>query len=285
MFGTRWVAAAGLCAAVVVAGRAAAQGPQAGVAAYTFRKLTAFEAIEQTRACGGEVIEFFLWQRLSPAHPEVVLDQTLSDGQVDALKAKLQAEGVRAVNAYFNNSVFKDPERVEENLRALFVFARKLGLKGLTGEPPSDRLDLVERLVKEYDVRLHFHNHPKDPARPDYRNWDPVYLAGLMEGRDPRMGFSLDTGHVSRSGLDPVEAARVLGKRVLSVHLKDVLEAKKESVDVRYGEGIGNLAAVLAQLKAQGFGGHIAVEYENTTDKLLEDVAHCLAYIRRHTGR
>jgi sugar phosphate isomerase/epimerase len=272
----------GFLAAVGLAAVTLAQEYQAGVAAYTFRALTAYEAIDQTKACGGDVIEFFLWQKLSPDQPGVTLDQNLPDEQVAALKAKLQAAGVKAVNAYFNNSAFQDPARAEANLRRLFAFARKLGLRGLTGEPPAEQLDLVEKMVKEYDVQLCFHNHPKDPKRPDYRNWDPAYLLSLMDKRDPRMGFSVDTGHLSRSGVDPVATVKLFGPRVLSVHLKDVKEAAKESIDLPYGQGIGNMAGVLAELKRQGFSGHVAVEYEHVTDRLNDDVKFCLNFIRSH---
>ena len=261
---------------------ACAGGFEIGVATYSFRNVTAFEAIEKTKACGGDVIEFFLWQKLSPEHPDVVLNQNISDEHLTALKNKLQVTGVRAVNAYFNNTVFQDKANVEANVRSLFEFARKLGLRGLTGEPPVDQLDLVEKMVKEFNIQLCFHNHPKDPKKPDYKNWDPVYLLSLMEKRDPRMGFSLDTGHISRSGLEPVEAVRIFKDLILSVHLKDVKEATKESIDLPYGQGIGNMAGVLAELKKQGFKGHVAVEYENVTDHLLADVKFCLAFIRSH---
>lgn len=261
---------------------ARAQNFDVGVATYSFRNLTAFEAIEKTKACGGDVIEFFLWQKLSPEHPDVILNQDLSDENLAALKAKLQASGVKAVSAYFNNAAFQDKAKAEANVRKLFAFAQKLGLRGLTGEPPADQLDLVEKMVKETGLQFCFHNHPKNPAKPEYKNWDPVYLASLMANRDPRMGFSLDTGHVSRSGLDAVEAVRLLGPRVLSLHLKDVKEPKKESIDVPYGQGIGNIAGVLAELKKQGFKGHVAVEYENITDHVMNDVKFCLDFIRSH---
>jgi sugar phosphate isomerase/epimerase len=259
-----------------------ASGFDVGVAAYSFRTVTAFEAIEKTKACGGDVIEFFLWQKLSPESPDVILNQDLSDANLAALKSKLQAAGVKAVSAYFNNSVFQDKDKAEANVRKLFVFARKLGLRGLTGEPAADQLDLVEKMVKEYDIQFCFHNHPKDPAKPSYRNWDPEYLITLMEKRDPRMGFSLDTGHLSRSGVDPVATVKLLKGRILSVHLKDVKEAKKESTDLLYGQGISHIAGVLAELKAQGFSGHAAVEYENITDYLLDDVKFCINFIRAH---
>jgi len=258
------------------------KGIEAGVCAYTFRHLTAFEAIEKTKECGGEVIELFLWQKLSPEHPKVVTDMNLADEHIAALKAKLKQTGVRAVNAYFNNAAFQDKANVEANTRKLFEFARKLGLRGLTGEPPAEYLDIVEKLVKEYDIQLCFHNHPKNPKKPDYRNWEPAYLLSLMEKRDPRMGFSLDTGHLSRSGVDPVETVKLLKSRILSVHLKDVKEAQPGSGDLPYGQGIGNIAGVLTELKRQKFCGHIGVEYEHTTDQLLDDVKHCLNFIRNH---
>ena len=253
-----------------------------GVASYSFRKSTVFEAIEKTKECGGDVIEFFLWQKLSPQHPDIVLNQDLPEEHLAELKAKLDECGVRAVNAYFNNDVFKDKAATEANLGRLFVFARKLGLSGLTGEPPLDQLDIVETMVKQYDIKFCFHNHPKDLKRPEYRNWDPAFLVALMENRDPRMGFSLDTGHISRSGLDPVATVRLYGKRLNSVHLKDVKEASKESTDLPYGEGISNIAGILAELKKQKFGGHVAVEYENITDRLIDDVKHCINFIQDH---
>ncbi|MFA6564286.1 MAG: sugar phosphate isomerase/epimerase family protein [Verrucomicrobiia bacterium] len=258
------------------------KGIEIGCSAYTFRHLTAFEAIEKTKECGGDVIEFFLWQKLSPENPKVILNADLSDEHIAALKAKLKATGVRAVNAYFNNAPFQDKGGAEAGVRKLFEFARKLGLRGLTGEPAPDKLDLVEKMVKEYDIQLCFHNHPKNPKKPDYLNWDPKYLLSLMDKRDPRMGFSVDTGHLARSGVDSVETLKMFKKRALSVHLKDVKEAKPESGDLPYGQGISNIAGILAELKRQNFRGHIGVEYEHQSDQLLDDVKFCIRFMRSH---
>jgi sugar phosphate isomerase/epimerase len=257
---------------------------EVGCSAYTFRHLTAFEAIEKTKECGADVIEFFLWQKLSPENPKVILNADLSDEHIAALKAKLKATGVRAVNAYFNNAPFQDKAGAEAGVRKLFEFARKLGLRGLTGEPPADQLDLVEKMVKEFNIQLCFHNHPINPKKPDYRNWDPKYLLSLMAKRDPRMGFSVDTGHLARSGVDSIETLKLFKKRTLSVHLKDVKEAKPESGDLPYGQGIANIKGILAELKRQGFRGHVGVEYEHQSDRLLDDVKYCIGFIRTQAG-
>lgn len=249
------------------------------VCAYSFRKYTAFEAIEMTKACGGEVIEFFLWQKLSPEYPNVILNQDLDDQHIATLIAKLRACGVRPVNAYFSNA---NLGKSEKDARKLFAFAKKLGLTGLTGEPPVEKLDMFEALAKAYNVRLCFHNHAKNPAQPEYRNWDPAYLMGLLKDRDPRMGFSVDTGHIYRSGMDPVDYLKTVAGRVFSVHLKDIQEPKYGSLDVVYGKGCGNIPAVLTELKRQGFNGHVGVEFDDVSAQIEQNVKACVDVIRTH---
>jgi len=250
---------------------------EAGVCAYSFRKVTAFEAIDKAKACGAEVIELFFWQKLSPEHPDVTVNQHLADAHLAALKAKLDAVGLKAVNAYV-----ADFGKTEEDARKLFTFAKKLGLRGLTGEPPVEALDRVERMVKETGVQLCFHNHARNKDKPAYRNWDSEYLMGLMKGRDSRMGFSVDTGHIYRSGMDPVAYLRVVEGRLLSAHLKDVKDAAGGSSDVVYGQGVGNMPAVLAELKRQGFSGHVGVEFDVVSEQVEQDVKACLDVIKKH---
>lgn len=263
--------------AAVVLDTRSNKGYEIGVCTYSFRHVTAFEAIDKAKACGAEVIEFILWQKLSPEYPDVILNQHLTDEHIALLKAKLQASGLRAVNAYFANI-----GKTEADIRKLFTFAKKLGLRGLTGEPPVGKLDLVEKIVKESGIQLCFHNHAKNPARPRYRNWDPDYLMKLMQGRDPRMGFSVDTGHIYRSGMDPVAYLKTVQGCVLSVHLKDVKEAKAGSPDLVYGQGIGDIPAILAELKRQGFSGHVGVEFDTVSKDIEQDVKACLDVIREH---
>ena len=251
-----------------------------GCSAYTFRQGTAFEAIDKTKACGGTIIELYTWQKLSPETGNVELNVNLSDEHMKLLKAKLDAAGVKAVNAYVGNANFVAGSQDEKKPRQVFEFARKLGLRGLTGEPPEDQLDIIEKLAREYDIQFCIHNHRKEAAKPEYRNWDPAYVLSLVKNRDPRMGASVDTGHLVRSGIKPVDAIKTLGNRVLSVHLKDTKDWSPEAIDVPCGQGVADAKGILAELKQQGFKGHIAIEYENTTDHLMDDVKQCINFVR-----
>ena len=267
---------------LLVSGAVAAEmsGFVAGCSAYTFRQGTAFEAIDKTKACGGAVIELYTWQKLSPETGNVELNVNLSDEHMKLLKAKLDAAGVKAVNAYVGNANFVAGSQDEKKPRQVFEFARKLGLRGLTGEPPEDQLDIIEKLAKEYDIQFCIHNHRKEAAKPEYRNWDPAYVLSLVKNRDPRIGASLDTGHLVRSGIKPVDAIKTLGQRVLSVHLKDPKDWAPDAGDVPFGQGVADAKGILAELQRQGFKGHIAIEYENITDHLMDDVRNCIEFVR-----
>jgi sugar phosphate isomerase/epimerase len=256
-----------------------------GCAAYTFRQGTAFEAIDKTKACGGKVIEFFAWQKLSSETGDVQLNENLSEENIQRLKAKLDAAGILAVNCYVNNAHFVAGSKDESGPRKVFEFARKLGLRGLTGEPPEDQLDIVEKLAKEYDIQFCIHGHRHDPKRPDYKNWDPAYVLSLVKNRDRRIGACVDTGHIVRSGLKPVDAIKTLGNRVLSLHLKDPKDSSPDAADLPFGQGVADIKGVLAELKRIGFKGHIAVEYETQSDHLLDDVKQCIEYVRVEGGK
>ena len=249
-----------------------------GTQAYSFNQFTALEAIEKTKAAGGKTIEFFSWQKFSTNHPKLEVNHTLPDKYIDELKAALKAADLRATSIYIGNAAFaaKDSEAM---LRKTFEFAKKLDLLALTGEPPESGFDLMEKLCKEYDIKFCLHNHKHDAAKPDYKNWDPHYTVKLMEKRDARMGFCLDTGHLVRSGGNPVEAAKLFGKRLHTLHLKDPITA--DGHDTIYGQGVGKVKDVLHQLKKQKFKGWISVEYENeTSTDTVSDIRQSIEFVR-----
>ncbi len=245
-----------------------------GCQAWTWNHYSVLEAIEKTAACGGKVIEFFPGQKLS-ADGDAKFDHNSSDEDIAKVKEQLEKYGIRAVN-YGVVGIPKD----EAEARKLFDFAKKLRLYAITTES-VDAIDTIEKLVKEYDIRVGFHDHPRRPGNPGYRMWDPNYLLSIVKDRDSRIGSAADTGHWARSGLKPVDCLRILKGRIISAHLKDLNEfGKTDAHDVPYGTGVNNVSGVLDELKAQGFDGNISIEYEYHWETSMPEVAQCIGFVR-----
>src|SRR5471032_3400549 len=69
-----------------------------GCQAWTFKEFTVMEAIDKTAAAGGKVIEFYPGQKFSPDQPGVKFDHNATDEMIATVKARLDKDGVRAVN-------------------------------------------------------------------------------------------------------------------------------------------------------------------------------------------
>jgi sugar phosphate isomerase/epimerase len=278
---------ASLHAQVKIADEQRVGGFAVGCQAYTFNRFSAFEAIEKTDQAGGRIIEFFPGQKLSKEEPNVKFDHNSSEEVIQKVKAKLAKHNVTVVN-YGVVGIPAD----ESQARKIFDFAKKMGLYAVTTE--SDKsIDTIEKLVKEYDIRVGFHEHAKNPNNPDYKVWDPNYIVELVKDRDARIGACADTGHWATSGLKPLECLRlkpleclrILKGRIISTHLKERATIGKGGPDIVYGTGASEIGAMLDELKAQGFQGHISIEYENNWDHSVPDVAQCIGFIRGYTAK
>ncbi len=244
-----------------------------GCQAYTFNHFTVFEAIEKTAEAGGRVIEFYPGQKLSKEEPKISWDHNASEETMAKVKAKLAEHKIMAVN-YGVVGIPKD----EEGARKIFEFAKKMGLRAVTTES-TDAIDTIEKMVKEYDIMVGFHDHPRQINNPNYRMWDPHYILSVVKDRDPRIGSCADTGHWQTSGLNPVYCLRVLKGRIISSHLKDKADFGN-SHDVPYGQGVGEIKRCLDELKKQGFQGNISIEYEYHWDNSLPEVKECIDFVR-----
>jgi sugar phosphate isomerase/epimerase len=250
-----------------------------GCQAWTFREFTVMEAIQKTAEAGGKVIEFYPDQKFSPEQPGLKFDHNATDEMVSAVKAQLKKYGIRAVN-YGVVNIPND----EAGARKIFEFAKKFELYGITTES-VEALDTIEKLVKEYDIRVGFHNHPRQPDNPGYKMWDPHYVLSVVKDRDPRIGSTADVGHWVRSGLDPVACLKILRGRIISTHLKDLNEKSPNAHDVPFGTGVSNIPAILGELKRQHFNGNASIEYEYDWMNNVPAVAQSVGFVRGRGSR
>lgn len=248
----------------------------AGCQAYSFRLFTVMEAIEKTAAAGGKTIEFYPKQKLSPEQPEVIFNHESSPEVIAAVKAKLAEQGITAV-AYGVIKIGTDADAD----RKVFEFCKTMGIGIVVTEPDVTGLDGIEALVKEFDIKMAIHNHPKRPLDRSYLFWDPNYVLELVKDRDPRMGACADVGHWVRSGLNPVDCIRILKGRIFDSHMKDLSEfGNPKAHDLPFGTGKSDIPAILAEYHAQGYPGPLHVEYEHNWESSLPEIKQSLEFVK-----
>ncbi len=82
-------------------------------------------------------------------------------------------------------------------------------------------------------------------------------------------------------GARPIECLKKYEGKIISLHFKDVDEAKKDAHDVPWGTGVGNDEAQFKELARQKFSGPISIEYESHPENPAPDVAQCVAFFRK----
>ena len=245
----------------------------AGCQAYSFRLYTVFEAIDKTAQCGGKTIEFFPGQKFDEKSK---WDHNATPEMIDKVQKHLEAKGLTAVGY----GVVRLGQDAASN-RKIFEFCKKVGIGVVVTEPDVTALDKIEALVKEFDVKMAIHNHPKRPLDRAYMFWDPNYVLGLVKDRDPRMGSCADVGHWVRSGLNPVDCIKILKGRIFDSHMKDLNEfGDPKAHDLPFGTGKSDISAILAEYAAQGYPGPLHCEYEFNWETSVPEITQCLDFVR-----
>ncbi len=224
------------------------------VQCWTYRSFTFFETIDKVKALGINYLQPYPGQRLSEETGDLLFDHNLDDEHVRIVWQRLREAGISLV-AYGVVGF----ENTEESARKVFDFARRMRIRTIVTEPQTDDYSLIDNLVKEYSIRVAVHNHP---APSKYAR--PETVLERVEGKDPRIGSCADTGHWMRTGVNPVEALRLLKGRIIDVHLKDLDRfGERRALDVPFGSGVANVHDILAELTLQGYEGYLTIEHEH----------------------
>ncbi len=245
----------------------------AGCQAYSFRLYSVFEAIDKTAQAGGKTIEFYPGQKFDDT---AKWDHNATPEMIEKVKKHLADKGLTAAG-YGVVKLGKDAAQD----RKVFEFCKAMGISIVVTEPDVAGLDGIEALVKEFDIKMAIHNHPKRPLDRAYLFWDPNYVLGLVKDRDPRMGSCADVGHWVRSGLDPVECIKILKGRIFDSHMKDLTEfGNVKAHDLPFGQGKSNIAGILAEYAAQGYPGPLHCEYEHNWETSVPEITQCLDFVK-----
>ena len=241
-------------------------GWRLSVQAWTFNRFTFFEAVDKVASMGLKYIEMYPDQQIDN-ESDATTHYSMDAETRQKILNKLEAAGIKLVNYGVVDGIDA------ADWRRLFEFAKAMGIETIVIEPDPAQMDIVEPLCEEFKINVAIHNHPK-PSR----YWNPDTVLEAVNGRSKLMGACADTGHWMRSGLDPVECLKKLEGRIISLHFKDLNKKGREGHDVPWGTGAGNVYAMLAELKRQGFEGVFSVEYEHNWDSSVPEIKQCAEY-------
>jgi len=237
------------------------RGLRVGVASYTLRKLPLDDAIKAIQRVDLHYVS------IKDAH--LSLKSTTDERR--AVAAKFKAAGITPLscgNITMDNS--------EANVRAAFEYARDAGIPTIVCSPDPNSMPLLDRMVKEFDIRIAIHNHgPEDKKYPS-----PYDAMKLVEAYDRRLGLCIDVGHTARAGVDPAESIVKCKDRLYDIHLKDISALGNRNTPIESGRGILNQMAILQALVQIKFGGHVGFEYEKDADDPVPGLAESVGFTR-----
>ncbi len=199
----------------------------------------------------------------------------------DAAVAAYRAAGIELTAA--GVIYFAKPD--EADIRQKFEYVKRAGLSLIAGSPTQAVLPMMEKFVKEYNIRLAIHNHgPEDKEWPS-----PLDVLKAVAPMDRRIGLCMDMGHSARafagSGTEVVKAIHAAGPRLFDVHIKDLADMQVKESQVAVGEGKMPVREIFAALGEIGYKGFVDLEYEIHEDDPLPGMMASFAYMRKVLGK
>lgn len=253
--------------------KAERNGWRLGMQSYSFHRFTLVEALDKTKELGVKYIEVYPGHKLGGKWGDKVFGFELDDQTRKEVKELAASKGIKIIGTgVFVTDNSSDWEK-------MFRFAKSMEMEFITCEPALKDWDLVEKLAKEYNIKVSVHNHPK-PS--DY--WKPELLLGQIAKRSKLIGSCSDVGHWRREGLNQIDCLKELNGRIISFHFKDIAPkqaGEAEQHDVIWGTGILDVKEMLKELKKQNFKGVFSIEYEYNWDNSVPDIKQCINYFNR----
>jgi sugar phosphate isomerase/epimerase len=233
-----------------------------GIASYSFREFQRKLAISMIKQLGIKYVSV----------KEFHLPYTLTPAEAGKAAAEFQKAGLTIVSGGNISLQDEDPAA----LKRMFTYAKSCGMPMMVCAPTHTTLPTVEKLAKEFDMKVAIHNHgPEDKHFPT-----PESVLEAVKGLDPRMGLCMDLGHSMRTGADVVQAVAAAGPRLLDTHIKDLKSSTDKASQCDVGEGVMPVVAIFKQLKKMKYTGCVNLEYEINSDNPLPGMHHSIGYLK-----
>ncbi len=237
-------------------------GFKLGVCSYSLREFQRKLAISMMKQLGVSYVSV----------KEFHLPYTSTPEEITRAKSEFKKAGLTIVSG--GNIDLKDEDPAI--LRRYFEYARACGMPIMVSAPTHRTLPAVEKLAKEFDIKVAIHTHgPEDQHFPS-----PQVVLRAVKDMDPHMGLCMDVGHSMRAGADLVEEIGNAGPRLFDLHFKDLKNRNEKESQCDVGEGVMPVVAIFKQLRKIGYRGCVNLEYEINSENPLPGMLHSLGYMK-----
>lgn len=240
------------------------RGLKIGVATYTFREWPLEEMIKGVQRVGMKYIS------IKNVKNHIDISHTTEE-------RKQRVQMIRAAGLVPLSAGNVSMRGTDDEIRKGFEYAKDIGVTTIVCAPRRDAIPLLDKLVKEFDVKLAIHNHgPEDKGYFP----SPYDAMELIAKYDKRIGLCIDVGHTLRAGVDPAEAIIKCKDRLYDLHLKDISALGNKNTPIEGGRGIINMKAILQALMKIKFQGLAGYEYEKDGKDPLPGLAETIGWTR-----
>ena len=230
-----------------------------GVATYSLREFSRDNCIRMVKLLNVDRVDI----------KEFHLPQTDPPKALIAGRAAFDKAGLTVIGG--GNITISETD--EAGVRTHFEYAKTVGFPMMIIAPTHENLPIVEKLAKEYNIRVAIHNHgPGDKNFPT-----PQTVLDAVKNMDSRVGLCIDIGHTTLAGVDVVQAVAAAGPRLFETHFRD-LNANKTEVPV--GDGVIPIVAIFRQMMKQGYSGTCSLELESDPFDPMPAMQKSFAYMR-----
>jgi len=259
-------------------------GIRLGIATYTLRNFERAHTIEMI----GQVRTPWISVKNTP-------QQLATDSTPEQARAARRAFDDAGLKVTSIGNIDMTHGATVDDLRPLFELARNFGAPMMVCAPTRENLKAVERLVREYDIRIAIHNHgPEDRHFPSAQS-----VLDAVSALDARCGLCMDVGHAYRAvrtahlsesdaarrgdtvyADDPVNAITLSGARLFDMHIKDLTDLTGKDSQCDVGDGEMPIPAIFRALKKIRYAGCVNLEYEINGGNPMPGVQRSFSYMR-----
>ncbi len=165
----------------------------------------------------------------------------------------------------------------EADIRKAFEYARDIGVPTIVCAPSLDAIPILDKMVKEFDIKLAIHNHgPEDKGFFP----SPFDVMRAVEKFDKRIGLCIDVGHTARAGVDPADSILKCQERLYDLHMKDISALGDRNTPIEGGRGILDSKSILAAILKIKYQGLVGFEYEKDAKDPVPGLAESVGYVK-----